>query len=642
MKKFYCLYNRNNLPFSWKLKQANEKPIANFKSREDCLNYYLSLNNVGIIWFQKASSKATRKENLKDSFDGYIKSEMKDSTLIHTIGVVPSMSENSARILKRNLSHSLQIDLETGRDLLDEKGIDRLYTNKNSYLIFDKDIAEEISTVYDAKPIKVEKEETKSNNDTNPIEIENSKFSSPQILREKLRSSPSNIKDEKVNEKDVVLDIDVEYNEPAMERNVTKPNLNLNENSENSSYMYSGTQPYNFGGMGQSYQSNNLQGYSMFNRGNFGVNINDFNFKNDFGNYKIKIAQPLMKGYFLNNNLNNNFWNNFNNSGKIFKNNFHKLYETKGAIMNSNGNRFNTTNLDNGSNDMWVPVGQQNNQNIQRPYANGTVEFTAVPNQMLNTELNPLGTNTMIFNPYSMQNPNFQQQSNVSETIIQPIIQPIIQQVVQQPAPVAPKTTILEPIVNDPIMADGSSFNPYMDYSQLSTSSLNIPRKYDTGEFGFKNNNDYNTNSHQFNTGQNNFNTGQTGQNNFNTGQNNFSRPSQSQAQPMSRSNSPVVPVQRPIGRNDALEQRPMVRTGAPMRQTQQPVIKPSSPSAQSQQRMARNTAGPMPTTRPQGAQESGKPTSQLVRLRPKQGQEPIPRAGAVNGKKPKNKKKTL
>lgn len=521
MKKFYCLYNRNNLPFSWKLKQANEKPIANFKSREDCLNYYLSFNNVGIIWFQKANSKATRRENLKDSFDGYIKSEMKNGVLIHVIGVVPGTTENAARILKRNLFHSLQIDPETGRDLLDEKGIDRLYNNKNSYLIFDKDIAEEISTVYDAKPIKIEKEDVEKNiDDTTPIDAQHSpsfQSSSPEILRDIVKNSPSNIKNEEVNEKDIVLDIEVEYNEPAKPKsddydfneNIVGNSNNYNNynnynNTGGENFAYPPTQPYNnFNGYNHNYQNNNLQNnYGMWNRGNFGVNINDFNFKNDFGNYKLKI-QPARSRYLLN----NNFGNNFNNNGKILKNNFYKLYGSGGAIMNSNSNKFNTTNLG-GSNDVWVPVGQPNNPNMQRPY--GTIEFTAVPNQMLNTELNPLGANTMIFNPYSMQNPmqnqfpNLQSNSNnSSETLIQPIIQPIIQTVYQQQN----KTTVLEPIVNDPIMADGSPYNPYNDYSQYAnTALLNVPKQYDTSEFRF-NNNVENTNSFPRNNNERNFNS---------------------------------------------------------------------------------------------------------------------------------------
>ncbi|MGL5617634.1 MAG: hypothetical protein ACRCWU_01095 [Metamycoplasmataceae bacterium] len=491
MKKFYCLYNRNNLPFLWKLKQANEKPLANFKSREDCLNYYLSFNNVGIIWFQKASTKATKKENLKDSFDGYIKSEMKDGALVHTIGVVPGTKENTSRILKRNLFHSLQIDPETGRDLLDEKGIDRLYNNKNSYLIFDNDVAEEISTVYDAKPIKIEKEETQTDDDdTYPIDPQHSETYGPQVIRNIVRNSPSNIKDEKVNQKDIVLDIDVAYNDTNNKKN---ENTNSIDNIDNESINNTGnqqinftrTQPYGFVNDYNFNQSYNYQNYEMMNRGNFGVNINDFNFKNDFGNYKFKFKAPTSK-YFLT----NNFENNINNNGKILRNNFHNFYGNKGVEMNSNNNRFNTTNFNNGSNDVWVPVGQQNNnQNIQKPYNNGTVEFTAVPNQMLNTELNPLGANTMIFNPYTMGGPSYNNaHSNVTETLIQPIIQPVIQQSHEQNSRVASRTTILDPIVNEPIIADeNSAFDPYY-YAQYATSNLNLLNNQNrTSEFAFKN-----------------------------------------------------------------------------------------------------------------------------------------------------------
>ncbi|MGL5732895.1 MAG: hypothetical protein ACRCXE_02410 [Metamycoplasmataceae bacterium] len=488
MKKFYCLYNRNNLPFSWKLKQANEKPLANFKSREDCLNYYLSFNNVGIIWFQKASTKATKKENLKDSFDGYIKSEMQDGVLVHTIGVVPGTKENASRILKRNLFHSLQIDPETGRDLLDEKGIDRLYNNKNSYLIFDNDVAEEISTVYDAKPIKIEKEEAQEGDDnTYPLDPQHSETYGPKVIRDSVRNAPSNISDEKVDQKDIVLDIDVAYND-TKEKKIenTKPLNSEIGNTGNQQINFMPTQPYGFTNDYNYNQNYNYQNYGMMNRGNFGVNINDFNFKNDFGNYKFKFKPPTNQ-YFLS----DNFGNNINNNGKILENNFHNFYGIKGAEMNSNDNRFNTTNFNNGSNDVWVPVGQQNNnQNIQRPYNNGTIEFTAVPNQMLNTELNPLGANTMIFNPYTMGGSAYNNaHSNVTETLIQPIIQPVIQQSHQQNTRVASRTTILEPIVNEPIIADeNSAFDPYY-YAQYATSTLNLPnnRQNETSEFAFKN-----------------------------------------------------------------------------------------------------------------------------------------------------------
>ncbi|MGL5592090.1 MAG: hypothetical protein ACRDCJ_01890 [Metamycoplasmataceae bacterium] len=592
MKKFYCLYNRNNLPFSWKLKQANEKPLAHFKSREDCLNYYLSFNNVGIIWFQKASTKATRKENLKDSFDGYIKSEMQDDVLVHTIGVVPGTKENAARILKRNLFHSLQIDPETGRDLLDEKGIDRLYNNKNSYLIFDNDVAEEISTVYDAKPIKIEKEEVQTVDDnTYPIEPQHSETYRPEVIRDMVRNAPSNIKDEKVNQKDIVLDIDVAYNDTnntkqeninsinnkiekpenngtnttgdyeierpenygtnttgnyeierpenyrtnttgnyeierpenyrtnttgdyeiertenyrtnttgnyeieRQENNGTNttgnyeielPENNITGNNRNQQMNFMNTQPYVFASDYNYNPNYNYQNYGMMNRGAFGVNVNDFNFKSDFGNYQFKFKPPSNQ-YFLN----DNFGNNSNNNGKILENNFHNIYGIKGAEMNSNDNRFNTTNFNNGSNDVWVPVGQQNNNsNIQRPY-NGTVEFTAVPNQMLNTDSNPLGANTMIFNPYTMGGSSYNNtNSNVTETLIQPIIQPVIQQSNQQNSKVSSRTTILEPIVNEPIVADENSvFDPYF-YAQYATSTLNLPnqnRQSETSEFAFRN-----------------------------------------------------------------------------------------------------------------------------------------------------------
>ncbi|MGL5643685.1 MAG: hypothetical protein ACRCW3_02825, partial [Metamycoplasmataceae bacterium] len=183
---------------------------------------------------------------------------------------------------------------------------------------------------------------------------------------------------------------------------------------------------------------------------------------------------------------------NSNNNGKILENNFHNIYGIKGAEMNSNDNRFNTTNFNNGSNDVWVPVGQQNNNsNIQRPYNNGTVEFTAVPNQMLNTDSNPLGANTMIFNPYTIGGSSYNNtNSNVTETLIQPIIQPVIQQSNQQNSKVSSRTTILEPIVNEPIVADENSvFDPYF-YAQYATSTLNLPnqnRQSETSEFAFRN-----------------------------------------------------------------------------------------------------------------------------------------------------------
>ena len=497
MKKFYCLYNRNNLPFSWKLKQANEKPIANFKSREDCLNYYLSLGNIGIIWFQKSSSKTTKKENLKDSFDGYVKTTRVNNELNHVIGIVPTITENAARILKRNLFHSLQIDPATGKDLFAAKGIDRINKNKNSYLIFDNDVVEEILSEYDEKTQAF-----------NPGENSEEKFSSPELLREMIQKSHSNLKEEKLSEEDVVLKPQVEnieYNEIETNgfsqyshtdtndflNNYNSPGYsNLGSESNNDSYNNYEQQNY----YGQNYQDN----YSSYsndyyendyyeNWNNFGVNLNDFNFQNDFENHKLKL-KPINQNDFLN----NNFQNYFNNNGKILKNNFYTLYRDGVPKMNSKRNQFNVNNS-NTNNDVWVPVNQNQNASMQRSY--GTVEFTAVPNQVLNTELNPLGTSTMIFNPYTMQNtmqntvqnamnnPYIQNQGQ--DTIIQPVIQPVIQQVVKTVYQQQPVTRVLEPIINEPIMANGDAYSDYSQYSQTHTNLL--PKTNVTSEFQFNN-----------------------------------------------------------------------------------------------------------------------------------------------------------
>ena len=503
MKKFYCLYNRNNLPFSWKLKQANEKPIAHFKSREDCLNYYLALENIGIIWFQKSSSKATKKENLKDSFDGYIKTTKIDNKLKHVIGIVPNISENSARILKRNLFHSLQIDSETGKDLFVEKGIDRINKNKNSYLIFDNDVAEEIMSEYDEKTQKF---------NPNPEKKETS--SSPELLRDIIKKSVPTNMDQKFDEQDIVLKPEkenIEYNEKDI---VLKPgvqNIEYNEietnnfsghtdtnefinnygssnytnmNSQDNFYYDDDYVEDNYNEYNENYANHYYQNDYMSDWNYFGVNLNDFNFQNDFENYKFKL-QPINQQDFLN----NNFQNYFNNNGKILKNNFYTWNRDGAFNMNSNKNQFNG----NTNNDVWVPASQ--NPNMQRAY--GTVEFTAVPNQTLNTEINPLGTSTMIFNPYAMQNTmsnGYSQPSMSPETIIQPVIQPVIQQVVKtvyqpQPQPQQQVTRVLEPIINEPIMANGSyPYGDYSQYSQVNTNSLSTAKTNETSEFKFNNN----------------------------------------------------------------------------------------------------------------------------------------------------------
>ncbi len=484
MKKFYCLYNRNNLPFSWKLKQANEKPIAHFKSREDCLNYYLALENTGIIWFQRSSSKITKKENLKDSFDGYIKTTKINGDLKHIIGIVPNISENAARILKRNLFHSLQIDPENGKDLFVEKGIDRINKNKNSYLIFDNDVAEEIMSEYDEKTKIFKPNVEKKEN-----------FSSPELLRDIIKKSSPITETKKIVEEDIVLKPqmeNIEYNE--IETNgfsgyshtdtnnflnnyssLNYSNIDSRENIPYDNYVEQNNYDHNYN---ENYANNYYQNDYMSNQNYFGVNLNDFNFQNDFENYKFKM-QPINQQDFLN----NNFQNYFNNNGKILKNNFYTWNRDGAFNMNSNKNQFNG----NTNNDVWVPVNQ--NPNMQRAY--GTVEFTAVPNQTLNTEINPLGTSTMIFNPYTMQNTmnNAYSHTNMNpETIIQPIIQPVIQQVVKTVYQPQPITRVLEPIINEPIMANGNYPGDYSQYSQIHTNLLPVTRTNETSEFQFNNN----------------------------------------------------------------------------------------------------------------------------------------------------------
>ena len=476
MKKFYCLYNRNNLPFSWKLKQANEKPIAHFKSREDCLNYYLALENIGIIWFQRSSSKITKKENLKDSFDGYIKTTKINDDLKHVIGIVPNISENTARILKRNLFHSLQIDPESGKDLFAEKGIDRIHKNKNSYLIFDNDVAEEIMSEYDEKTKNFKPNVEKKEN-----------FSSPELLRDIIKKSPPITETKKiVEEEDIVLKPqmeNIEYNEietngfSGYSHTDTNNFLN-NYSSPNYSNIYSQENiPYD--NYNENYANNYYQNDYMSNGNYFGVNLNDFNFPNDFENYKLKMQLINQQDF-----LNNNFQNYFNNNGKILKNNFYTWNRDGVFNMNSNKNQFNG----NTNNDVWVPVNQ--NPNMQRAY--GTVEFTAVPNQTLNTEINPLGTSTMIFNPYTMQNTMNNAYSHPvmnPETVIQPVIQPVIQQVVKTVYQPQPVTRVLEPIINEPIMANGNHpYGDYSQYSQVHTNLLPVTRTNETSEFQFNNN----------------------------------------------------------------------------------------------------------------------------------------------------------
>ena len=112
---------------------------------------------------------------------------------------------------------------------------------------------------------------------------------------------------------------------------------------------------------------------------------------------------------------------------------------------------------------------------------NGTIEFTAVPNQSLDIDMNPLGSNTMIFNPYKMNklnNPN----NDLYETIIQPVIQPVIQTVYKN----KPTTKFLEPIINEPIM---DNFNGYSDYYNYMQNTMSLQPKQNTSDFQFNNEN---------------------------------------------------------------------------------------------------------------------------------------------------------
>lgn len=544
MKKFYCLYNKNNLPFSWKLKQAGEKSLANFKSREDCLNYYLSLKNIGIIWFQKANSKISSFENIKDSFDGYIKSGIRGDYLIHSIEAVPTAKINVAKALKKNLYYLLQIDPITGKDLLVDKGIDRLYNNKNSYLIFDNDIAEEVMSIYDSQNIKIPDKDI----------FNNSNYSSSELMRKKIQDSPSNHslssvkKDDKIltgmsTEKDINIDnaiktkpsedIDkslelfkeIQKNEenellsetepiilspPSQGKEQVNPTIlsvginnkeerdklinneelttnainqkndfnNLNHlNSNYNPYMVQNYVPQNqqteyMDSNYYQYENNYYDNYNEFPN-HYLIDANDFNFQNDFENYSMEM-EPINE-FDFNNNI---FQNYFNNNDKIFKNNFYKInrsLERENIMQN------------------------KNKQNFKKPQQ-GTVEFTAVPNQMLNTEINPLGGETMIFNPYALQPNNFNTQSfnpmqpqlsGGKETIIQPIIQPVIQTVYQpvyqplyQPQ-ASDRTVVLDPIINPPISDQGYN---YSQYSNVLTEDISLPKKTNnTSDFIFNN-----------------------------------------------------------------------------------------------------------------------------------------------------------
>ncbi|MDK2819732.1 MAG: hypothetical protein KFW07_02750 [Mycoplasmataceae bacterium] len=448
MKKFYCLYNKNNLPFFWKLKKANDKPLANFKTREDCLNYYLSLNNEGIIWFQKSSTKNVSAENIRDTFDGYIKSIFVDDILVHKIETVPSLSSNASRIMKRNLHHSLQIDPVTGKDLLIDKNVDRLYNNKNSYLIFDNDVAEEVMTFGDLQPRKTSENYVKQNNS----DLDKNNFSSPELLREQLQ----------VPESKVYFSHD---------QNKTSEIKNTNTNNFENEYQtiqdFNPSETDQFGeDFSFPYDDSQLS-YSN-NQGNFGVQTSDFNFLNDFENSRLEM-NPINEQDFFN----NIFQNYFNNNDKIFKNNFYKINRNweSDNIMNNNRRNQNYNPYNDQNNWGTVPI----QPGFQRP-AYGTVEFTAVPNQMLNTELNPLGGETMIFNPYSMQR----------DTIIQPVIQPVIQNLYQPPIA---QTIILEPIINNPISSNPQSDGGYYNNYSQNYSSPQQPQQqqYVTSEFQFDN-----------------------------------------------------------------------------------------------------------------------------------------------------------
>lgn len=54
MRRFYCLYSKKNVPYHWILQEVKSNPIGYFKSRLDCIDYFIdnyATKNKAIIWF---------------------------------------------------------------------------------------------------------------------------------------------------------------------------------------------------------------------------------------------------------------------------------------------------------------------------------------------------------------------------------------------------------------------------------------------------------------------------------------------------------------------------------------------------------------------------------------------------------------
>ncbi|MGL4343209.1 MAG: hypothetical protein ACRCRZ_01385 [Metamycoplasmataceae bacterium] len=330
MEKFYCLYDKKNHPFVWKLKPARKEIMAYFKSRHDCINYYLSLKNEGTIWFQKDKNDLAR--GLIPRFEGSINTQKINNNLIHSISFHPSTKILNPEETKSKLYKLWKIDSKTGEDLVALKNIDRKKMNINSFLMYDDFI-------------KFSFDKEQESNAKKAILIKKNKEKNEELLSRQEEIKDINLSSQ--NDSNKYGNITINFNTSISKDGVidvdNSDKINVLEEHESINKMYHNDEK----------KEDNYE-------------LNDDFFYDDDDDFfeEIEKEENFNKKDFFNYNYDN------------------KFYEGSQNFMNNNNktNSFYVTN-----NNPYYP--QQNN---------GTIEFSAVPGQILNTNLNPLGNETMI------------------------------------------------------------------------------------------------------------------------------------------------------------------------------------------------------------------------------------------------------
>lgn len=447
MKRYYCIFDRKNHPFVWKLKPAKKEILAYFKSRRDCVNYYLSLKKEGILWFQKSESDVAK--GLIPRFEGTLRTVKINSSLIHAIYFHQSTKILNEEETLSQLYQTWKIDSDTGEDLVTRSGGNRIGELLNSYLKF-----EEFDKFKTAERERIEK----NRQATLELELVDEKITNVVEYNEENILSDSNSKAQENKQKDVddnekigkstLEDKDNEFiksdklgetkedfsnktskksvkqkknidtseeilaqkrNEQAYIDKLILENLELEKSLEKAKFLNSNSEILG---------NNRLNGWGSnldfefepkFAKNSFGFNNQSFFNRNLEPSYYSSIGSSIRTENMSNNGFHstlNNFRvkNSFSGAKNLYKNNvldYNRKRDNSTFGARRFGQRVQNGDLYMQQKDMmWTTNGVDavgrttSGSYIQHP--NGTIEFTAVPGQTLNTAVNPLGNETMI------------------------------------------------------------------------------------------------------------------------------------------------------------------------------------------------------------------------------------------------------